>query len=279
MIVIQDSKVSTVVVWVSTIIIFLLLGLIALMAGIVYNKKTSLEEQLAVEGPVQQTGSVASVKATATATDSDQAAARKVPGGSVDTAEAEPNKKSMHVAKAAKATPPVKTIYVLINGKLVPLEIAAEEAQMVESDLAELKRYTPKPHRKSHPSLPAVDVAEAKQSVAEKKDVDPEMANDNRVVLSQDDVELSDTQSQLQQIAQIAVYQSRKKADVRKLVREAEEHEKQMRLIRVRPGDSLWTIAQRAYGTGFKYKKILEANPQIKDPKQLTVGMILRVPE
>ena len=267
MIVIQDSKVSTVVVWVSTIIIFLLLGLIALMAGIVYNKKTSLEEQLASSDEVVQQD----VQTPAGRSTPPQPVVARTP-----VAPAEQQTPARKAEAPALAT---KTIYVLINGKLVPLEIAAEQAQMVESDLAELKRYAPGASDRKQARKPTVDVAEAKQAVVQSRAVDPTVATENKVVLSQDDMELSDTQSQLQQVAQIAVYQARKKSDVKKLVREAEQHVKQMRLIRVRPGDSLWTIAQRAYGTGFKYKKILEANPQIRDPKQLAVGMMLRVPE
>ncbi|WP_294945331.1 LysM peptidoglycan-binding domain-containing protein [Sulfurivirga sp.] len=258
MIVIQDSKVSTVVVWVSTIIIFLLLGLIALMAGIVYNKKSSLEEQLAMETPAP-------------------AAAMPAPAGQAPAQQLAKAVPAPAVPAQGKA-PATKTIYVLINGKLVPLEVAAEQAQMVNSDLEEFKRYQ---QSKKQPVQVAASLndEQARQAVAKHEAVDPTIATNNRVVLSQDDMELSGKEGQLQQIAQIAVYQARKKTEVKKLLQEAEQQEKKMRLIKVRPGDSLWTIAVRAYGNGFKYKKILEANPQIKNPERLAVGMILRVPE
>jgi nucleoid-associated protein YgaU len=48
--------------------------------------------------------------------------------------------------------------------------------------------------------------------------------------------------------------------------------------IRVRRGDTLWKISKRIYGTGFKYKRLLKANPHLSDPAQITTGELLRVP-
>lgn len=60
---------------------------------------------------------------------------------------------------------------------------------------------------------------------------------------------------------------------------EADKHSNEMRLIRVRPGDSLWTIAKRAYGTGNSYDLLIQANPEIADnPDAINPGMLLRVP-
>ncbi len=58
----------------------------------------------------------------------------------------------------------------------------------------------------------------------------------------------------------------------------AGERRNQMRTIRVRRGDTLWKIAIRAYGTGFAYPRIFEANPQLSNPDDLVAGEILRVP-
>jgi len=48
----------------------------------------------------------------------------------------------------------------------------------------------------------------------------------------------------------------------------------------VQPGNSLWRIARRAYGTGFQYTVIYEANAdQIRDPDLIYPGQIFTVPE
>jgi len=53
-----------------------------------------------------------------------------------------------------------------------------------------------------------------------------------------------------------------------------------MRVITVREGDTLGSIARRAYGKASLYTKIYEANPDLlKNPHSLRVGMKLRVPK
>lgn len=48
----------------------------------------------------------------------------------------------------------------------------------------------------------------------------------------------------------------------------------------VQPGNSLWRIARRAYGSGFQYTVIYEANAdQIRDPDLIYPGQIFSVPE
>jgi hypothetical protein len=48
----------------------------------------------------------------------------------------------------------------------------------------------------------------------------------------------------------------------------------------VQPGNNLWIIARRAYGTGEQYTVIYEANQaQIRDPDLIYPGQIFRVPE
>ncbi len=52
-----------------------------------------------------------------------------------------------------------------------------------------------------------------------------------------------------------------------------------MKIIVVKRGDNLSKIAQRAYGDPKKYKKILQANPQmLKNPNLIYVGQKLRIP-
>ena len=54
-----------------------------------------------------------------------------------------------------------------------------------------------------------------------------------------------------------------------------------VRSIVVKKGETLWSIAKRAYGDGKYYKKILAANPQIRRNKtvRLVIGQVIRVPK
>ena len=47
----------------------------------------------------------------------------------------------------------------------------------------------------------------------------------------------------------------------------------------VRPGDTLWDIAQRLYGDPYQYKRLFEANPRVlAAPEHIFPGQVLRVP-
>jgi len=71
-----------------------------------------------------------------------------------------------------------------------------------------------------------------------------------------------------------------KSAYAKKITKEIIIRKNAMRTIKVRPGDTLSSIAQRAYGKSSMYNKIFEANPDLlSDPNRLKVGMILRVPK
>ena len=56
-------------------------------------------------------------------------------------------------------------------------------------------------------------------------------------------------------------------------------HSKNARLVRVRRGDTLYSIARRYYGSSKKYQKIIDANYKIKSiHTPLHVGEVIRVP-
>lgn len=43
-------------------------------------------------------------------------------------------------------------------------------------------------------------------------------------------------------------------------------------------GDTLWSIAKRAYGKGSLYTHILSKNKMIKDPNRIYVGQVIFIP-
>ena len=73
---------------------------------------------------------------------------------------------------------------------------------------------------------------------------------------------------------------SNKKGDnyFQTLGNESDERANEMRTIKIVRGDTLWSISQRAYGSGFDYKKIFNANPYLSNPDKIEVGDTLRVP-
>jgi len=62
------------------------------------------------------------------------------------------------------------------------------------------------------------------------------------------------------------------------LEKESNIRKNAVRSITIKKGETLWSIAQRAYGSGALYKKIIIANPQT-NLKKLFVGQVIRVPK
>jgi hypothetical protein len=60
---------------------------------------------------------------------------------------------------------------------------------------------------------------------------------------------------------------------------EIEVRTNEMRIIVVKPGDTLNKIAKRAYGNAKSYQKIFDANPDISRADKIYVGQKLRIPE
>ena len=49
--------------------------------------------------------------------------------------------------------------------------------------------------------------------------------------------------------------------------------------VLVQPGNSLWRIARRVYGSGFSYTQIFEANKgRIVDPNMIYPGQVFEIP-
>jgi len=65
----------------------------------------------------------------------------------------------------------------------------------------------------------------------------------------------------------------------KELKQEIVRREKELRYIVVKKGDTLSSLAKKAYGRASAYTKIYEANPDlIKNPNRIYIGMKLRVP-
>ena len=51
------------------------------------------------------------------------------------------------------------------------------------------------------------------------------------------------------------------------------------RTVIIKPGNSLWRIAARVYGSGFRYTEIYKANlDQIRDPDLIYPGQVFKLP-
>ena len=111
----------------------------------------------------------------------------------------------------------------------------------------------------------------------------PKKANDNfnKVVVTDSDADpLAQLGSEIDQLVQTET--PAKTSDTgyeTQMEQEVAERKNEMRTIVVQKGDTLISIAKKAYGDGRKYTKILRANPGIiKNPDRIFQGQVLRVP-
>ena len=109
----------------------------------------------------------------------------------------------------------------------------------------------------------------------------PKRANDNfnKVVVADN---TGDDLSQLGiEIDQLENDTSTPESGYEKVMKkEVVERQNEMRTIVVSEGDTLMSIARKAYGDPRKYIRILQANPGIiKNPDRIFVGQVLRVPQ
>ncbi len=104
----------------------------------------------------------------------------------------------------------------------------------------------------------------------------------NKVIIDKpanSDDEFSKLSKEIDSILQSTQSETQNNNTIETLKEEAKGHEKEVRFIVVKPGDTLSSIAYRAYGRASAYIKIYKANPHlIKDPNKIYVGMKIRVP-
>ncbi len=272
----QDNKLTTVIIWVGLLIIFLLIALLALMGGVLYSKQQSSGMQVNM---------MPSFMSQAEQPTAPQQPAQQAPAQPAPVTAAAPVAASKPAAQPAAPAPKGEKIYVLINGKLVPIAVSEINQLAQEDQFAQQLKAAEQKAKTLAASRPVqIDEQTAKKVVAQEPGAAGRVrtGDGNKVVLTQAKYGRG-LQSQLQMMGMAAAdLIQREQADegepIKKLVSEAQEVKKTHRYVRVKPGDSLWSIAVRAYGNGFKYTRILEANPQIKNPDRLEAGMLLRVP-
>jgi len=111
----------------------------------------------------------------------------------------------------------------------------------------------------------------------------PQRAKDNFnkvVVDDQQTDDLAQLTTEIDQLVQEEIVSPTEKKYDSTVKKEIEERQNEMRTIVVEEGDSLMSIAVRAYHDASQYTKILKANPGIiKNPDRIFVGQVLRVPE
>lgn len=67
--------------------------------------------------------------------------------------------------------------------------------------------------------------------------------------------------------------------DAKTVNKSEENREEHVRTIVVKSGDTLYTLAEKAYGDASYYRLLFDANPKIlKSKKDLKIGQVLKVP-
>jgi len=129
-----------------------------------------------------------------------------------------------------------------------------------------------------------VDTSNVKQGGKVSASSNKKVDTFNKVVVEQKsggDDELSKLSAEIDTILQSEDVQKEKQnlKFKKALDREANLRASELRFIVVRRGDTLSSIANRAYGRASAYTKIYKANPDlVKNPNRIYVGMKLRVP-
>ena len=193
------------------------------------------------------------------------------------------------------------------NKGLSPEELATI-AKLVAQELAKSKAVATKPeqtHKKAQPTKEADDATlvaalqQAQTDTLKEQDITKSSIKHsnakassnakkvdtfNKVIVEQkssSNDELSQLSAEIDTILQSEdVKKEEKNLKFKKaLDREANLRAKELRFIVVKRGDTLSSIAYRAYGRASAYMKIYKANPDlVKNPNRIYVGMKLRVP-
>ncbi len=160
------------------------------------------------------------------------------------------------------------------------LEVSSEDDNELFNSLQSLNADSIENSAVDTTNLQNINTNQKVRSTKKEKDTFNKVIVENKTSSSTDD--LSKLYNQLNQIMKKdkSKIKSKNKKFVKKLIKETRVRKNAMRIITVRPGDTLSSIAKRAYGNAMKYGKIFEANPElISNPNRIYPGQKLRVPK
>ncbi len=160
------------------------------------------------------------------------------------------------------------------------LEVSSEDDSELFNSLQSLNADSIENSAVDTTNLQNINTNQKVKSTKKEEDTFNKVIVENKTSSSTDD--LSKLYNQLNQIMKKdkSKIKSKNKKFVKKLIKETRVRKNAMRIITVRPGDTLSSIAKRAYGNAMKYGKIFEANPElISNPNRIYPGQKLRVPK
>jgi nucleoid-associated protein YgaU len=199
-------------------------------------------------------------------------------------------KEQSAIAKAASAA---------TGGKALSSEELAKIAQLVAQELAKSKTQTTNTSstQSSKDDALIASLQSAQTDTLKTQNVDTSNVKDskvntsskkvdtfNKVVVKEQaggDDEIAKLSSEIDSILQSSEVTDKEKSLKygKELKQEISSREREMRFIVVRQGDTLSSLAYKAYGRASAYKKIYQANPDlVKNPNRIYIGMKLRVP-
>ncbi len=180
-----------------------------------------------------------------------------------------------------------------INRSLGDLgELSSKDASYVTA-LDELKKEVSSQINMLKPTLSESTARKVKLGKVKQDGVEKSVDYFNKVDVSKVNTQLAITSARFRLKAQIAqIVAEPEGADLNKntgvkkvdkdylktLKTESIERANEMRTVQVVKGDSLWDLAERAYGDGYQYPRIFKANPNLTDPDKIEIGTFLRVP-
>jgi len=182
--------------------------------------------------------------------------------------------------------------------KLVAIELAkAQKAQQQQNQQNQQKSVASAPATSEDSLVKSLQEADTDTLQAQKVDINTNVDTNkvkagsnkkvdtfNKVVVEKTnntDDEFAKLSSEIDSIlAQDEVKQNKANQEITSQLQDVvKDRQKEMRFIVVKRGDTLSSLAYRAYGRASAYVKIYKANPDlVKNPNRIYVGMRLRVP-
>jgi nucleoid-associated protein YgaU len=309
-----DKKILYILLIALLVLFILAIGLIAFLGGKYFSQQGSAEATVksAVEAPVKTVAAkseasqvnkseVSELEKMVKEEEAKQASQEKV-------AQPKAEAKAVETKKPTAQEQAIQSAATATTGKALSQDDLAKIAALVAQELAKSKAAAPKSTSAAPKATAAkqddaalaaalegaqTDTLKNENTVAPQKMTGNVKAGSNKkvdtfnkVVVGENgggDDELSKLSQEIDSILQSdEVTKNQPKETVvlkKELKAEAETRQAEMRFIVVKKGDTLSSIANRAYGRASAYTKIYAANPDIvRNPNRIYVGMKLRVP-